>query len=122
MTANDGRISPADLSIPFGQPVDLLVGRSGTTYAVPATYVGDHSPGLDGAPRRLTDAERERVRQATQAFAAAIAGETSSERELRRVVDLLHEASRAVEGEPRYRLADGRIVLGAGVAARARME
>lgn len=118
----EARASPADLSMPPEQAVDLLVGRSGTTYAVQATYVGDHSPGFDGSPRRLTDAERERVREATQAFAAAIAGEASSERELRRVVDLLHEASRVVEGEPRYRLADGRIVLGAGVAARARME
>ena len=107
----------ARLSMPAGQPVELIVGRRrGQSIALPAVYVDD------GDARRLTAAERAQVGRAGKLLADAIGGVPVDELELQNAVDLLHRLSRESEGEPRFRLADGRELAGDGVAYRARLD
>jgi hypothetical protein len=102
--------------MPAGQPVEVLVGRRGATYGVPATYAGD-APG-----RALTPDERSQVTRATQLVADAIAGESVGEAELNAAVELLHRLSQESEGAPRLRLAGtGQIVSGSDFGYRARL-
>jgi hypothetical protein len=102
--------------MPAGQPVEVLVGRRGSTYAVPATYDGD-APG-----RSLTDDERSEVAAATRLVADAIAGESVGEAALNSAVELLHRLSRESEGAPRLRLAGtGQVVSGSDFGYRARL-
>src|SRR5579884_3116933 len=88
----------AHLSMPFGQPVELLVSgrRRDATYAVPAVYEGDAIPGTDEPPRRLTEAERARVQAAATMLADAIAGQPVDELRLNDAIELLHRISERV--------------------------
>jgi hypothetical protein len=106
--------------MPLGQPVELLVSRRrDVTYAVPARYEGDFVPGTSEAPRRLTDEERARVQRAGRMVADALAGAQVDELQLNDAVELLHRMAALAEGEPRFRLADGRVVSGERLAYRA---
>lgn len=106
--------------MPADQPIELLVSRGRTTYAVEATYEGDFVPGTDELPRRLTDAERAQVTAAGQLLADAIAGvPVEDELKLNDAIELLHRLSALTEGTPRFRLADGRRVEGERLAYRA---
>lgn len=116
MTKSDVAVSTKrDLSMRPDQPVEILVNRRGGTYAVPAAYAGD-SP-----TRRLEDGERAAVVAASRLLADALAGGSVDERELQRAVDRLHELSLEVEGAPRFRLGDGRLIDGGEMAYRARL-
>ena len=109
--------------MPAGQPVELLVGgRRNTTYAVPARYAGNFAPGLDGPPRRLTDEERAAVARAGRLVGDAIMGRPVDELELQDAAELLHRLAGATEGEPRFQLEDGRLIAGAELAYRARLD
>jgi hypothetical protein len=99
--------------MPAGQAIELLVGRRGATYGVPAVYDGD-TPG-----RRLTEDERLAVARAATMLADAIGGETADELELNNALELLHRLSLEVEGAPRFRLSNGQVVSGSDVAYRA---
>ncbi len=107
-------------SMPADQPVELLVSRGRTSYAVEATYEGDVIPGTGEPPRRLTPAEREQVRRASRMLADAVAGvPVEDELRLNDALELLHRLSALTEGVPRFRLADGRMVEGERLAYRA---
>jgi hypothetical protein len=109
--------------MPAGQPVELLVGgRRNATYAVPARYVGNFAPGRETQPRRLTDDERAAAARAGRMLADAIMGQPVDEIEAQNAVELLHRLSRDVEGEPRFQLEDGRLVAGAELSYRARLD
>ena len=69
--------------MPAGQPLEVLVGRRGATYGVPANYDGD-TPG-----RELTADERLQVIRASALVADAIAGGSVRESELNAAVELL---------------------------------
>ena len=102
--------------MPAGQPLEVLVGRRGATYGVPANYDGD-TPG-----RELTADERLQVIRASALVADAIAGGSVRESELNAAVELLHRLSLEREGTPQLRLAGaGQVVSGAEVAYRARL-
>ncbi|HZQ99209.1 MAG TPA: hypothetical protein VFC93_10370 [Chloroflexota bacterium] len=106
--------------MPLGQPVELLVSRRrDATYAVPAAYEGDFIPGTSEPPRRLTDEERARAQRAGQLVADALAGVQVDELQLNDAVELLHRLAGLSEGEPRFRLRDGRVVSGERLAYRA---
>lgn len=102
--------------MPAGQAVELLVGRRGATYGVPAVYDGD-APG-----RRLTDDERLAVIRASAMLADAIGGQTVDELELNNALELLHRLSLEVEGVPRFRLSSGQSVSGNDVVYRAKLD
>lgn len=102
--------------MPAGQSVELLVGRRGATYGVPAVYDGD-APG-----RRLTDDERLEVIRVSAILADAIGGEAVDELELNSAVELLHRLSLEVEGAPRFRLPNGQVVSGGDLAYRAKLD
>jgi len=109
--------------MPAGQPVELLVGgRRNATYAVPARYVGNFVPGRDAAPRRLTAEERASAEQAGRLLSDAITGRPVDEIEVQNAIELLHRLARQSDGEPRFQLEDGRLVGGAEVAYRARLD
>ena len=108
--------SKAALSMPVGQAVEVLIGRRGVTYGVPAVYDGD-APG-----RRLTEEERAQVARAAALLADAIGGEPVGELELNDAVELLHRLSLEVEGAPRFRLANGQVVSGRDAAYRAKLD
>lgn len=99
--------------MPAGQALEVLVGRRGATYGVPAAYDGDS----DG--RALTSDERLQVARATGLVADAIAGEPTSERALNDAVELLHRLSLQREGTARLRLEGGQVVSGPDFAYRA---
>ena len=103
--------------MPAGQPLEVLVGRRGQTYGVPATYEGD-TPG-----RELTPDERLQVVRATRLVADAITGEHVRESELNAAVELLHRLSLEREGTPRLRLVGGggQVVSGNEIGYRARL-
>ena len=102
--------------MPAGQPLEVLVGRRGATYGVPANYEGD-TPG-----RELTADERLQVLRATTLVADAIAGEPIGEAKLNDAVELLHRLSLEREGTPRLRLAGaGQVVSGTDFAYRAKL-
>jgi hypothetical protein len=109
--------------MPAGQPVELLVGgRRNATYAVPARYVGNFAPGRDAPPRRLRADERAAAEQAGRLLTDAIMGRPVDELEVQNAIELLHRLARESEGEPRFELADGRLVAGADAAYRARLD
>jgi hypothetical protein len=109
--------------MPAGQPVELLVGgRRNATYAVSARYVGNFARGLDAPPRRLTAEERAAAERAGRMLSEAIAGRPVDELEVQNAIELLHRLAREAEGEPRFELEDGRLVAGAEVAYRARLD
>jgi hypothetical protein len=102
--------------MPVGQPLEVLVGRRGATYGVPAVYDGDS----DG--RLLTPDERLQVARATALVADAIAGEPTAESTLNDAVELLHRLSLQREGAPRLRLnGTGQLISGADFSYRARL-
>jgi hypothetical protein len=106
--------------MPADQPIELLVSRGRTTYAVEATYEGDFVPGTDEPPRRLTAEERDQVASASILLADALAGvPVEDELRLNDAIELLHRVSALTEGTPRFRLADGRQVQGDRMSYRA---
>jgi hypothetical protein len=109
--------------MPAGQPVELLVGgRRNATYALPARYVGNFASGLDAPPRRLTAEERAAAERAGRLLSDAIMGRPVDELEVQNAIELLHRLSGQSEGEPRFQLDDGRLVAGAEMAYRARLD
>ena len=109
--------------MPAGQPVELLVGgRRNNTYALPARYVGNFAGGLDAPPRRLTAEERAAAEPAGRMLSDAIAGRPVDELELQSALELLHRLAGESEGEPRFQLEDGRLVAGAELVYRARLD
>jgi hypothetical protein len=109
--------------MPAGQPVELLVGgRRNATYAVPARYVGNFAPGLEAPPRRLTADERAAAARAGRLLSDAIMGRPVDELEVQNAIELLHRLAAQSEGEPRFQLEDGRLVAGAEVTYRARLD
>jgi hypothetical protein len=115
-------LSMRHLTMPLGQAVDLLVGRGQRGVALLATYLGDTVGEAGSAPRALTDSERAAVIAASRRVADAIAGDAPQDEELERAIDLLRALAIEVEGRPTFRLADGRIVAGEGLAMRARLD
>jgi hypothetical protein len=102
------------------QPIELLVSQGrGTTYAIPAIYVADLVPGTDQSPRRLTGDERAAVTRAGAMLADAIAGQPVDELALQDAIELLHRLSALTEGQPHFRLADGRLIDGGRARYRA---
>lgn len=108
------------LSMPAGQPIELLVSRGRTTYAVEATYERDVVPGTEQSPRPTTGEERERVQVAARLLADAMAGASvDDELKLNDAIELLHRVSALTEGLPLFRLEDGRRVQGERLVYRA---
>jgi hypothetical protein len=106
--------------MPDGQPIELLVTRGRTTYAVEATYEGDFVPGTEEPPRPLTEAERAQVTAASRLLADALAGvPVEDELKLNDAIELLHRVSALTEGTPVFRLEDGRKVQGERLSYRA---
>jgi hypothetical protein len=106
--------------MPAGQPIELIVSRGRTSYAVEATYEGDVVPGTEEPPRPLTDDERLGVRAAGKMLADAIAGvPVEDELKLNDAIELLHRVSALTEGTPVFRLEDGRRVQGERLSYRA---
>lgn len=106
--------------MPAGQRVELLIGRrSNRVVAVPAQYVQNVARGRPVGERTLTAAERAAVAQAGRRLADAIGGIPVDDLELSDAVELLHRLSVETEGQPRFRLADGRLVEDADVSYRA---
>lgn len=104
------------------QPVELLVPhRRGQMYAVPATYIADLTQDGEGTPRRLTASERLQVQTASRMLTDAMIGLPVDEIEVHEATELLHRLSVETEGEPHFRLDDGRIVSGSQVNFRPRI-
>jgi hypothetical protein len=110
--------------MPRNQPIEILVSRrrSDAVQVVPATYVGDAVPGTDDAPRGLAADERALVRTASERVALALAGLPVDELHLHDAVETLHRFASLVEGEPRLRIADGRVIGGTQVSFRPRFD
>jgi len=105
-----------------GQIVELMLGRGQRGVALPATYLGDTVGEAGRAPRALTDLERAAMIAASRRVVDAIAGDAPQDEELERAIDLLRALAIEIEGRPTFRLADGRIVAGEGLAMRAQLD
>lgn len=107
--------------MPAGQKVELLVSRrrGGAVVAVPAWYDGDVARAGGGPTRRLTEPERVAVVAASRMLSDAFAGIPIDEIELQSAVELLHRLAGETEGEPSFRLADGRTIGGDEITFRA---
>ena len=104
------------------QAVDLLIPhRRGQMYAVAATYVADLTQDGERTPRRLTPSERRQVLMSSRLLADAMIGRPVDEIDVREATELLHRLSIETEGEPHFRLDDGRVVSGAHVNFRPRL-
>ena len=104
------------------QPVELLISRRrGEMYAIPATYLADLTQDGESTPRRLSPSERLQVQAASRLISDALIGLPIDEIEVHEATELLHRLAVETEGEPHFRLDDGRIVSGAHVNFRPRM-
>ncbi len=104
------------------QPVELLVPhRRGQMYVIAATYIADLTRDGESSPRRLTPSERHQVGLASRLLSDAMIGLPVDEVEAGEATELLHRLSMETEGEPHFRLEDGRIISGAHVNFRPRM-